>query len=464
MIRAFSTIFAAGLIGLAAQLAHGQPRPMPPDVTNLSLHPAAATRPAWDFPLLPNRVDQHPGNAAQLHMIAALAAPNSFSEEIFDRYRDMSMADLAKVDLAKELEPYKTKMEIVASAARRDHAEWETNLRERGALTMLTYLNPMRPFIRVLCLKSRWQIARHDWEGACYTLQTGFAICDQLNDHPALIQGLVQCGMLDALIERLEDWSAEPGAPNLYWALSDLPQPLENLRGISQIEQAEIYFTFPQLDAHHQREASAGDWKKILRQMQQLAPMYGNKAVSTAELTVLVAAKYPAARAAMLKTGKTAAVVDAMSLDQVVGAYWLAEYEAKSADAWHLWQLPYWQGLGRKPDTTDSNEFEATREAAEQNPFFVMARRVRSARWQFARIEQRIGALRLIEAVRDYASAHDGKLPANLTDVTSLPLPVDAVTGRPFRYHVDGNTATVELSYDVDAQQIKQIYHLTIAH
>ncbi len=51
-----------------------------------------------------------------------------------------------------------------------------------------------------------------------------------------------------------------------------------------------------------------------------------------------------------------------------------------------------------------------------------------------------IGLLRHVEALRLYAAENDGTLPAKLPDVP-VPLPVDAFTGKPFRYEVTGNTA-----------------------
>ena len=45
-----------------------------------------------------------------------------------------------------------------------------------------------------------------------------------------------------------------------------------------------------------------------------------------------------------------------------------------------------------------------------------------------------------VEALRLYAAAHEGALPAKLTDV-SVPLPVDPFTGQPFRYELIDGTA-----------------------
>jgi hypothetical protein len=58
-----------------------------------------------------------------------------------------------------------------------------------------------------------------------------------------------------------------------------------------------------------------------------------------------------------------------------------------------------------------------------------------------ARLERKIAALRCIEAIRLYAAAHDGQLPASLSDIKEVPIPRDPMTGKDFVYKVDGTKA-----------------------
>ena len=51
--------------------------------------------------------------------------------------------------------------------------------------------------------------------------------------------------------------------------------------------------------------------------------------------------------------------------------------------------------------------------------------------------------MRIIEALRLYASAHDGRLPEKLGDLT-VPVPGDPINGQPFTYQLDGETAVIE--------------------
>jgi hypothetical protein len=59
-----------------------------------------------------------------------------------------------------------------------------------------------------------------------------------------------------------------------------------------------------------------------------------------------------------------------------------------------------------------------------------------------SRVEQRIGLLRYVEAVRMYAAEHEGKLPGKSDDIC-LPLPVDPFTGKTFAYVVTNNSAEI---------------------
>ena len=52
-----------------------------------------------------------------------------------------------------------------------------------------------------------------------------------------------------------------------------------------------------------------------------------------------------------------------------------------------------------------------------------------------------IARLRIFEALRIYAAAHDGQLPERLGDIREVPIPVNPFDDQPFTYHRDGNRA-----------------------
>jgi hypothetical protein len=71
---------------------------------------------------------------------------------------------------------------------------------------------------------------------------------------------------------------------------------------------------------------------------------------------------------------------------------------------------------------------------------------VSAAKAAEARSERDIAILRIFEAIRLYAAAHDGQLPEKLSDITEVPIPNDPIHGTAFIYNrIDtDNTAILE--------------------
>jgi len=79
------------------------------------------------------------------------------------------------------------------------------------------------------------------------------------------------------------------------------------------------------------------------------------------------------------------------------------------------------------------------------------------------RLERKIAALRVIEALRLHAAANDGRLPDKLTDVTLVPVPDDPGTGKPFGYERDQDTATLISQIPAEKPEVSGLrYRLTI--
>jgi hypothetical protein len=108
------------------------------------------------------------------------------------------------------------------------------------------------------------------------------------------------------------------------------------------------------------------------------------------------------------------------------------EFKVRYDDAMKVVNLPAWQ-----VDALAARSGPA-REPALLADALVPA--VDKVRRSGARLDQRIGLLRHIEALRLHAAGHDGRFPATLPEI-SVPLSDDPFTGKPFRYEVDGDTA-----------------------
>lgn len=70
----------------------------------------------------------------------------------------------------------------------------------------------------------------------------------------------------------------------------------------------------------------------------------------------------------------------------------------------------------------------------------------------------------MIEAIRMYAADHDGKLTTTLADITSVPIPDDPLTGKPFVYELTGETAILRPAFPATSEAFDNWrYELTMA-
>ena len=60
------------------------------------------------------------------------------------------------------------------------------------------------------------------------------------------------------------------------------------------------------------------------------------------------------------------------------------------------------------------------------------------------RLDRNMAALQCVEAIRLYASVHDGKLPNELSDITQVPVPENPATQKPLIYQRTGSKAILE--------------------
>ena len=50
------------------------------------------------------------------------------------------------------------------------------------------------------------------------------------------------------------------------------------------------------------------------------------------------------------------------------------------------------------------------------------------------RLDNNLNASQCVEAIRDYAATHDGRLPEKLSDISDLELPKDVMCNKAFQY------------------------------
>lgn len=230
----------------------------------------------------------------------------------------------------------------------------------------------------------------------------------------------------------------QPGCPNLYWALTSLPVPMISLRTGIEGERTGVLAEFRDLD--HTRPMSAVQVGKFVAHIDVLlnedpATRLEKGVRRWLETRVKDEAKMAAARRRLVESGLSEERVRRFPAEQVLLLDEWREYEVRCDDVMKLLSLPFRQA-----------EAALEEQARVKRPPTLFAEALmpstKAVRRAQARLDQRIGLLRHVEALRLYAAGHGGRLPVKLAEVP-VPLPDDPVTGKPFRYELSGATAHV---------------------
>jgi hypothetical protein len=437
---------------LVAALAAPAQAPGQMEPIKLTLSPAAAPSPALKYVLLPELSDQTPGNAA-LEYYRTFAPDwgwgnirqpktwESITQALQVPFKDFPRNEMAWIEKLRMLQH-------VDLAARREYVDWGMGerLRQEGYGLLLHDVQSLRNIATLLAVRARLEIAQGRYDKAVHTLQTGLALARHTGDAVTLIQEVVGIAIAQVMFNQLEELIQQPGAPNFYWALTDLPHPFFDLRKALQGEKLGLYAAIPEL-------RTLGTTRLTQEQQQKLLPalggdleamVYGGKPKRNSHLigTLLVLRAYPEAKQALIAEGRKPDEVEALPVLQVVLIHSWRQYQRLQDDEFKCASLPYWEARPLLAQTEE--RIVQARRRLEGMPFLLeflpACQKVIAA---VVRTDRRIAALRCIEAIRIYAAAHEGKLPATLEAITEVPVPIDPMTGKAFIYHAAGARATL---------------------
>lgn len=422
---------------------------------SLAVTPAAAPVPAFKYRLYPSTMDRKEGNAVPIYSRFAHERSDARTKQLQDEPRKWNKLPLEKLPLdevKKFLDSYKYNFRQLELGARRRTADWNYTLDAGDPIgLLLPDMQDMRRHAPMLVLKARVEIAERRYADALHTLETGFSFSQQTCEAPFLISDLVgvACATLfaDCLLELIE----RPDAPNVYWALAVVPQPLIDLRKGYEFEQRMLELQFPDL-AELDRPRSAEEWDAafsrivttVRKELERLAKIEENgKPPKPGKAPTDAAGKspdLPAARKYLAEVaGMSAARIDAMPPAEVLLLYMVNLYHELRDDMFKSTYLPFPQSRSLVREADARLKSAPDTEAGRLAQMFLPA--IPKVLLAQVRLERKLAALRAIEALRMHAAAHGGKLPDKLDEVTIVPVPLDPGTGKPFEYQRDGQTA-----------------------
>ena len=471
MIRAPALAIGLALAMVLTLLEPAWPQgPSHPSIP-IVLRPVAEPIPALKYHLLPERGSLVPGNAAVFYHRAI---------EMFDEARQsarrrkepeklLTTEELASgvwvtgpiesipLDQARQwLDTYRSALVETRLGAQRQTCNWEFDLRSEGVEMLLPEIQKMRSLIWLVALQARLAVRERKIDTAIEWLQIGYAMARHVSEGPFLLQGLVGVSLSGVMAKPLEDFIQAPGAPSLFWALAHRPRPLIDMAVAAESERFLLEREIPQLrelDAAPWSQEKARTFTEELRN--KLFKMAGYVARSHADsgssdlaewsskvgLAALVAQAYPEAKRALIAQGRSLAQVEAMPVVQVTALHTFQLYQQLRDEEFKWVRLPYYQAYkGMNKSFSRGNMAHRTKPLLRL--FTLLTPAIRPVLMAQIMVDRRLDAIQCIEAIRIYGAAH-GKLPAGLEDISEAPVPLDAATGLPFGYRVQGNHATL---------------------
>ncbi len=448
MLRALSVCALLLTLPLAGKAADP---PAPTEtVVRLTVKPTAAPKPVLKYQLLPELQEMNPGNPIQAYLKCFMEQNNFYynkeAVENREKWQTMPLKDLPLKDLhAFGYGRDSLTLKQADFAARLDTLDWQIllPLKRDGIYLLLPEVQQMRRLAVALKVRFRLEVAEGRFDDAIATAKTMFALSRHLGEHPTLIGDLVGIAIANIAIGPLEEMIEQPGSPNLFWALTDLPHPFIDLRKGLQGERAIMTKEFALID-----DKAPMDDKQVRKVMDRLTELgfvteKSEKPEKPArELSQWLERRVKdedhvrAARARLVASGLSNDLVKSFPPIQVIFLDEKLTFEIARDEGTKGMSLPFWQAEQQLVKNAPPKESIETLLGG----LIPATHKVRMAQ---ARIEQRFALLTCVEALRIYAAENGGKFPARLEDV-KLPLPVDPVTGKPFVYKLTEGTASVQ--------------------
>lgn len=434
------------------------PNPLPEVKTyEWTISPRGGSSPALKYRLYPALMDTVPGNAAAHYFRAQLLLPRSSPEQLQKEadWIECRAGTLPLNDVKKWLDDRQVVIDEIAAATRCDTCDWGIRLQDlRGRdviYNRLPEFQESRQLARILKFKAQVEIAEHRFEDAVATLQMSYRLATNIAKSPSIIVSLISTAIVSEANETTGEFLSSKEAPNLYWALRTLPDPLVDRLGVAQLDVGIALQLFPFLKDADTVQRTPEEWQRLLTGLVgEISSITRSgpagdvpDAVNRLSATMQIMRCYPVAKQELIAQGMNSETVERMPVGQVVAIYVRNCYQhvAQEFEKWTC--LPYLEGepYMRKliPELQQQGYLSASPAAvAPRDPLSVNQSLLPSLMLgeAFNRPRRMLAILATIEAIRMHAAANQNSLPAKLEDITAVPVPLDPGTGKPFLYRI----------------------------
>ncbi len=422
----------------------------PDKFVEITISGAAEPVPALQYRLLPMVTDQKPGNAAidWFKLTASMPTDDIIRMRLSLKEGDPDCSELLDMPFAKfksEYLDYADKYYKVSTwdflkhAALSESCDWQDHF-EDGMDMVLPSLSDLKRIARYVALEVRVEIARGNYNRALELLSYNFALAEDVGKGKTLIQNLVGIGIAALSYEMLEDFVSQSDAPNLYWALELMPDKLIDMR---QAYESEMNLWFKgYIDGLENDILSVEQANKIFMDMFQLTDV-STGTIDSVGLAAFVGMNYVPAKKQLHEIGYDQSRIELMPATQVVLLAMWKEYVPLRDNVFKYLFLPYYQGH----DLLAKQEKELAVISSShsiKNIFIDILPAVSKASLLRDSLQVRGDTLQCVEAIRMYVAAY-GKLPENLSDIKYAPTPINAFTGKPLKYYLEGEVGVLDV-------------------
>ncbi len=435
----------------------------------VNLTPQAEPKPALSVVLIPNDFDLIDGNAAVQYLQAIGYAEQSAAQQamqVFNRKsrqemeaagKDSSQAEpdvwlqTAPADLplerVKEYLNYSSfQTRYLEQAVQRRHCDFDRNIREVD--NPIGYLLPevqaLRDLARLQSMRFRLAIVENRPRDALRIFGQQLALGHHLDDEEFLVSNLVGIACAGIGIQDSLYLSEQAEAPNMYWAIAALPQPLVSMEKALAYERQFLFEQFKQLRDIDETPQPPIYWKRLLESLAVDIAQWGEMrlpggAYTAAGFTALVATAYPGAKLFLVEELKMEAdLVEALPVPQVVVLAMRRIHEQLRDEVFKMQYVPLAQRDGFASEKAMQRVFNKYGGVGALSGMFLPA--IQAALGAKDRLQQQLALLQTIEAIRDHLASHAGQLPEELSELR-LPAPLDPQTSQPFEYHREAGRA-----------------------
>jgi len=437
-------------LGQSGLMAPASERKAEPPTLKFTVHPSTEPVPALKYQFLPTLLERRRGNAAVNYNKLAIQVESGFGEDETERdaiwasLEETPMGELPSAEVRAALAKRERLLVDLDAAVRLSHCDWQSFNGQVDLYALrLPELQSLREMSRWLGVRSKLAVAEGRYDDALRSLQTGYTVGQHAADSNVLVAGLIGIACSGIMSAHVAELVQLPDAPNLYWALTSLPDPLIDLRAGFEGEMYALHLSCPELANVESTEHNEQYWQAAMKGIWTKITQIGGEPKlgafpSEAAVALMAARGYPMARQALIDQGRSAEEVDRMPVPQVITIYTVRTYEELRDDLFKWMHVPYWQ-MSQGRDAINMKLYRAgrTREILPIASLVLPA--VTAATGAQVRCDREIRMLRIVEAIRMH-----GRLPEKLADISEVPIPLDPGTGKPFGYGLRGDTAILE--------------------